>query len=184
MPKRNIALIGFRATGKSLVGAVLARQLGLRWVDMDELLTASFAMDIDRWVRTHGWQAFREAEARLLQDLAGRQQLVVATGGGVILRAENRKLLRERFWVFWLEASPETIHSRLVGDEKTAATRPPLTDLPLCEEIEHLLAERSSLYEAVCDLRLETDEVSAEQLGSHIRTYLSQKGFRTFPATV
>lgn len=172
MGKNNIALIGFRATGKSLVGALLAQQLGWRCVDMDTLLTASFAMDIDRWVRLHGWQAFREAESRLLDDLAGREKLVVATGGGVVLSARNRELLRNRFWVVWLEASPETIYLRLTRDEKTAATRPPLTELPLREEIEQLLAERVPLYEMINDLRLDTDGVSAEQLSSEIYAQL------------
>lgn len=175
MPKQNIALIGFRATGKSLVGALLAQQLAWRFVDMDESLTSSFAMDIDRWVRSHGWQAFREAESRLLHDLAEQENLVVATGGGVVLEAQNRKLLKDSFWVFWLEASPETVYLRLVQDEKTAATRPPLTELPLREEIEHLLAERAPLYEAVSDLRLVTDAVSASQLSTNIRAYLSGK---------
>lgn len=174
MPKRNIALVGFRATGKSLVGGLLAQQLGWQCVDMDELLTESFAMDIDRWVGAHGWQAFRAAESLLLGELAAQNKLVVATGGGVVLDASNRQLLQDGFWVFWLDAAAETIHSRLRGDEKTAAMRPPLTELSLREEIDHLLKERASLYEAVSDLRLVTDGVPPERLSSAISTYLEK----------
>ncbi len=160
----NIALIGFRATGKTTLGRMLADRLGWMFVDMDEELVSRFGMDIHNWVQEHGWDAFREAEAELLAELAGGTRQVVATGGGVVLRTENREQLRRHFQVVWLQASAETIHMRLAQDPKTASQRPPLTDLSLQEEISQLLAERTPLYEATCHFALMTDAEEAETL--------------------
>jgi len=167
--KENVALVGFRTTGKSLVGRALARKLHRTFVDMDAELVVSFGLDIDAWVRSHGWESFREEESRLLEELAGRRNLVVATGGGVVLKAGNRERLKNHFFVIWLQASPQTIHSRMVHDPKSAANRPPLTDLPLQKEIERLLLDRNPLYEEVADLTLRTDNASAVELTAEIR---------------
>jgi shikimate kinase len=160
----NIALIGFRASGKSLVGKLLAEELGLSFVDMDARLVASFGMGIDQWVSSHGWESFRQAESELLAGLAQEQRLVVATGGGVILRAPNRDLLKNHFLVVWLEASPETTYERMQSDPNTGTNRPAFTTLPLREEIRQILAERSALYRETAHIILETDDATPEQL--------------------
>ena len=160
---RSIALIGFRATGKSTVGQILAQELGRTFADMDERLVAVLGQDIQDWVRSHGWESFREAESDLLETLASVKEMVVSTGGGVIIRPSNREILRNRFLVVWLRASPETVHSRLTRDPKSEAFRPALTPLPLKEEIEHLLSERSPWYAETADLILETDVLSPRE---------------------
>ncbi|NSW86072.1 MAG: shikimate kinase [Syntrophobacteraceae bacterium] len=170
---RNIALIGFRATGKSTVGKMLAHRLGLVFLDMDEHLVASFGRDIDCYVRSRGWEAFRDEESRLLAALASRRGMVVATGGGVVLDPANRRILKEHFFVVWLTASPDIIHARLVNDPGTASNRPALTALPLREEIEHLLRERSSLYRESADLVLSTEDHSARDLTDILCSRLS-----------
>jgi shikimate kinase len=157
LPICNIALIGFRATGKTAVGQALATTLDWTFVDMDEQLTADFGTDIHTWVRQHGWDAFRDAEARLLGELANGQEQVVATGGGVVLHPVNRERLRQRFLVVWLQASAATIEARLAQDPKTATQRPPLTDLSWQDEITQLLAERTPLYAASAHMALATD---------------------------
>jgi shikimate kinase len=157
MTAKRIALVGFRATGKSCVGQVLARQLQWTFVDMDEALTAAFGQSIDAWVQAHGWEAFRQAEARLLRQLARQSRLVVATGGGVVIGAANRGQLKEHFFVVWLQASAQSIHTRLRQDPKTAAQRPPLTGLPLQQEITTLLREREPWYREVADLSVAAD---------------------------
>jgi shikimate kinase len=175
MKKRGIALIGFRTTGKSLTGSILAEQLAHVFVDMDDMLVASFGKDIDSWVGSHGWESFRKAESELLETLSKRENLVVATGGGVVLYERNRRTLRESFHVIWLRAAPETIYSRLISDPKTPANRPALTDLPLREEIERLLRDRSPLYAEAADLILETDKSSAEEVALQIREQLTEQ---------
>ncbi|GLI32682.1 shikimate kinase [Desulforhabdus amnigena] len=168
MKKGKIALIGFRATGKSLVGKILAMKTHWPLVDMDKELIASLGQDIDSYVRTYGWESFREAESKLLHALAERERLVVSTGGGVIERTVNREKLKEQFFVVWLRASPETIHARLLQDPETGANRPPLTHLPMENEIEEVLRRRAPLYEEIADLILDTDDASPEELVSRI----------------
>jgi shikimate kinase len=168
MGMRNIALIGFRATGKTAVGKALAEKLGRMFIDMDQHLMASAGRDIACWVRLDGLGSFRKAESELLEALAAKDGLVVATGGGVVLDPENRRLLRDRFLTVWLSALPETIYARITADVQTDATRPPLTDLPLKAEIEKLLAERAEFYARTADLELATDEVAVADLVSRI----------------
>lgn len=176
MKEKSITLIGFRATGKSLVGAILAQRLGWEFVDMDSELTAVFGMEISEWVSLHGWDAFRAAETRVLETLGDRERLVLSTGGGVVLSAENREFLRTHFFVVWLKASVETILTRLAGDPATGTNRPPLTDLPLRQEIEQVLQERSPLYEEAADMVLNADEASPEALINRILSRLFPGG--------
>ncbi len=168
MKKSKIALVGFRATGKSLIGRKLARSLDWNFVDMDDKLVASFGETIQSWVSRHGWDAFREREAELLARLGEDEKLVVATGGGVVLRPTNRKVLTENFHVVWLRARRSTILTRLSQDPRTAESRPPLTELSLEEEIGTLLEERKPLYEAVADLALDTDDGMPDDLVANL----------------
>lgn len=173
MTKTNIALIGFRATGKSLVGRTLASRLGRQFVDMDARLVESFGCDIKTWVQNHGWESFREAESKLLSNLAQLENTVVATGGGIIEREVNRSILKARFFVVWLQTSPAIIYSRLTNDLNTSSNRPPLTEMPMREEIEHLIRLRVPLYEDAADLVLRTDEQSPLSLSKAISDYLA-----------
>jgi shikimate kinase len=174
MPEKpNIALIGFRASGKSLLGKLLAQSLGLSFVDMDQRLIASFGKSIDQWVQSEGWESFRKAESELLGLLAREHGLVVATGGGVVLSASNRSLLKKHFFVIWLKATPETTHSRIIDDPNTGANRPAFTTLPLREEIEKVLAERSILYQETAHIALLTDDALPAQLISTVMHQLS-----------
>ena len=172
---RNIALTGFRATGKSSIGRLLARYLGWKFVDMDERLVESFGQDIESWVRLHGWESFREAESKLLKAMAGEAGLIVATGGGATLKAANRELLRNHFLVVWLKASADTIYTRLTRDPNTPSQRPPLTVLPLREEIEQLLLDRSRFYEETADLAIDTEGRPAQSLASELEKTLRQR---------
>jgi shikimate kinase len=170
--KTNIALIGFRASGKSLVGKLLAQQLRQAFVDMDETLVTVSGKSIAQWVQAEGWESFRQAESELLERLAQEPELVVATGGGVVLNSRNRDLLKDHFLVVWLKTSPETTHLRLLDDPATGANRPAFTTLPLREEIQNILAERSGLYEETAHLILETDDAPPSQLVSRILSHL------------
>lgn len=179
MQKSSIALVGFRATGKSHIGKHLAEALGWTFLDMDDRLAECFGKTIQEWVKCFGWEAFREEESRLLASLEGTASLVVATGGGVVLRQANREILRNRFLVVWLRAEKATILRRLAGDPKTASHRPALTDLAREAEIETLLSERKTLYEAVADLTLDTDELPPEGIVSRILAYAASVADRS-----
>ncbi len=174
MEGRNIAFIGFRATGKSTVGRILAEKLGRTFVDMDRHLTANFGRDISCWVKLRGWDSFRREESSLLRVLAGSRGIVVSTGGGIVLDPSNREILRKHFFVVWLTATARTIQCRLAGDSRTSGDRPPLTDLPLEQEIECLLRERACLYTECADLILATDESPEADLASTVRDHLAR----------
>lgn len=178
MKERNIALIGFRATGKSAVGRVLAHHLDRLFIDMDQYLTVSAGREIACWVRLEGWEGFRKAESELLKALSCRKGLVVATGGGIVLSPENRRLLKESFNTVWLSAAPDTVHGRIVSDPQTSATRPPLSDLPLKEEIEKLLLDREPLYAQSAGFKIDTDGKTIEEISRSLLEHLTSHGNR------
>jgi len=184
MTKSSIALIGFRATGKSSVGRALAARLGRPFKDLDAEITAVLGQDIQSWVRARGWESFRQLETELLLALAGQEGLVVACGGGVVAREQNRECLRQHFFVVWLHASLETIQRRLLEDPQGALSRPPLTELPLKEEIETLLRQRTPWYEEIADLVLNTDTVGPAELAEAIAVGYEKRRCRSSPPTL
>ncbi len=175
MKRRSIALIGFRATGKSTVGEILAARLGWSFIDMDRRLVGDAGCDIAAWVELHGWGAFRRAESGLLEVLRLRPNLVIATGGGIVLDRQNREALRRDFFTVWLKASRQTIGTRLNSDPDSPLSRPPLSNLAPEEEIAKILSEREPLYSKVADMAIDTEEklpaqIVAEITGSPIFT--------------
>jgi shikimate kinase/rhodanese-related sulfurtransferase len=152
--KERIALIGYRGSGKSTVARLLADRLGWSWVDADAVLEQRASSTIRDLFATEGEPAFRQREATLLVEFCTSPRLVIATGGGVILRADNRELLRCSAWVVWLDADAETLWRRLASDPASAARRPALTQAPSnsLAEIRELLTIREPLYRQCADL--------------------------------
>jgi shikimate kinase len=150
-----IFLIGYRGTGKSTVARLLAERLGWAWVDADALLEARHGRSIRQIFADEGEAGFREREAALLGELCGLRRHVVATGGGVVLRPQNRQRLREAGRVVWLTADPQTIWGRLQQDHTTAERRPALTVGGLAE-IEELLRVREPWYRACAHVTVDT----------------------------
>ena len=145
--KHNVYLIGFMGTGKSAVGRATSDRLGLRFVDMDDLIVARAGKPIPRIFAEDGEPAFRALERQVAQDLSGQHGLVVATGGGVILNPENMQNFYSSGLVICLSAHPNTILDRVEGD-----TNRPLLSGSRCDKIEKmrgLLDKRLSLYDAV-----------------------------------
>ena len=166
----NIVLIGYRGTGKSVVGKILAAQLGRRLVSTDEEIIRRAGKSIPDIVAAHGWEYFRDLETAVCQDLAGRDNLVIDTGGGAILRQENVKVLKNNGRLFWLTASVETIAARIGGDSQ----RPSLTGTKShVVEIRDVLSERTPKYQAAADQSIATDGRSVEELASTILTHMS-----------
>ena len=157
MNNQKIFLTGYRATGKSCVGRLLADRLGLDFTDMDKEITAREGRAINEMVAAHGWPYFRDLEQRLLRELAASPDAgVVATGGGAILHQEVWPEVMRAATVVWLTADVATICSRLRGDGLTASQRPSLTGNDVCDEIATVLAEREPLYRRWCHFSLDT----------------------------
>jgi shikimate kinase len=166
----NILLTGFRATGKSAVGTILARQLGYTFIDTDCLLTQRLGASIAEVVACHGWPYFRQAEDRLLRELPALMKTVVATGGGAIEHQDAWRHLRTCCFVVWLDARLDTISWRIAHDPLSTTQRPALTaSASAQEEIVQLLERRRPLYAAGADLRLATDDVAPAVLAERIR---------------
>jgi shikimate kinase len=166
----NIVLIGYRGTGKSVVGKILAAQLGRRLVSTDEEIIRRAGKSIPDIVAAHGWEYFRDLETAVCQDLAGRDNLVIDTGGGAILRQENVKVLKNNGRLVWLTASVETIAARIGGDSQ----RPSLTGTKShVVEIRDVLSERTPKYQAAADQLIPTDGRSVEELAKTILKHVS-----------
>lgn len=170
----NIYLVGYRCTGKSTVGKMLASRLDWPFVDADEYLEQRAGKSIKRIFEEEGEAHFRQLESRYLQELSARHNLVVATGGGVVLREENVKQMHNTGIVVLLEASPETVFDRLRSDPRTKFRRPSLTSKEPFEEIVELMERRAPLYSAAANIRFDTDVMSAEDVALAICDYLVQ----------
>lgn len=163
----NIVLIGYRGTGKSTVGRLLAARLGRELVSTDVEIVKRAKCTIPEIVAQHGWEYFRELESDICRELARRDQLVIDTGGGAILRAQNVEALKENGALFWLTASVETIAKR-IGDDNQ---RPSLTGAKsFVNEIQDVLRERTPSYQAAADHIITTDDRSINQLVEKLLT--------------
>ena len=157
----NIVLVGYRGTGKSTVGRLLAARLGRDLVSTDAEIVKRAQRTIPEIVAQDGWEYFRDLESDICRDLASRDQLVIDTGGGAILRAQNVEALKKNSTVEWLTASVETIAKRIGGDRQ----RPSLTGAnSFIDEIQDVLRERTPKYQAAADHSIATDDQSINQL--------------------
>lgn len=165
----NVVLIGYRGTGKSTVGKIVAARLGRELFSTDAEIVKSAEQTIPQIVEQHGWEYFRDLETKMCQDLAGKDGLVIDTGGGAILRPQNVEVLKRTGKLFWLTASVETIVKRIGSDTQ----RPSLTGTKsFIEEIQDVLRERIPKYQAAADHLIETEGKSVTQVADEILTRL------------
>ena len=160
----KVILIGFRATGKSTVGELLAERLGWSFVDLDGYLEKKLGKSIREVVEEGGWQAFREEERKAMREFAGKRNLVLSLGGGAVMHEAEMEALKEGALVVWLVASVETILERLSRDPRTATQRPALTEKAPEEEVRELLAAREPLYARFADLKFDTETLSPDEI--------------------
>lgn len=139
---RNLALVGFMGSGKTTVGRLVARELGLTFRDTDEAIEARAGRRISEIFSADGESAFRDLERAVLGELVGEEGLVIATGGGLVCQPGNMDLLKSGALVVCLWASPDTIWERV-----RTQTHRPLLQVPEPEaEIRRLLALREPFY--------------------------------------
>ena len=156
----HLALVGLMGAGKSEVGAAVAQRRNLRHLDLDVMVTGREGRSIGVLFEEQGESGFRDCEQAALADvLSLGQPIVLSTGGGVLERQPNRKLLSERATVIWLRARPETLAQR-VGD---GAGRPLLQDGEPVEVLRDLLQRRGPDYEAAADHVVDTDDLSVAE---------------------
>lgn len=176
-PKHKIILTGYRGTGKSSIGLMLAEQLKLDFIDMDELIEAREGCTIHDIVADKGWDYFRSVERDLLAELVCRKDVVIATGGGAILHQSIWNQLRQTGLVVWLTADIDTICQRIGSDKKSDDQRPSLTGDDILAEVASVLAERDPLYEKGSQLTIDTSDKDATRIATDIKKALDDDDF-------
>jgi shikimate kinase len=161
----NLVLIGYRGTGKSVVAAALARKLAMRAVSLDAEIEREAGLSIPEIVERHGWPRFRDLEAEITARFSALDNLILDTGGGVVLRERNVTNLAHNGRIFWLKASVETIVTRI----QDSTNRPSLTGArSFVEEIAEVLAERLPRYRAAAHHEIDTDRLSVDEVADTI----------------
>jgi shikimate kinase len=165
--------VGYRGTGKSTVGRLVAERLGWPFIDADRELEAMAGRSIAEIFAEEGEGRFRDLEASILSEVSKRPGVVLATGGGVVLREPNRKALKDFGRVIWLTAAPEVLANRLRDDR---GERPALTAAGTLAEIATVLETRVPLYREVAHAVVATDGRSAEEVAEAVLGCLGQGG--------
>ncbi len=179
----KIVLIGYRASGKSTVGRILAANLDIPFWDTDAMIEKNMGMPIKEIVALYGWDYFRAKESDTIKFLIQKKDCVVATGGGVVLFRENIDLLKQNVdllkqagVVIWLNAPLHDIIERLKKDAQQEGTRPQFTAGNIVQETIDIMRQRLPLYESAADYTVDTLDKNPEQIAGEINQYLLKSG--------
>lgn len=161
-------MIGPMGAGKSTIGRTLAKELKLEFFDTDEVIQQRAGADISWIFDIEGEGGFRRREQKVVEELTQKTNIVLATGGGVVLLPENRNALAGRGTVIYLRTSLEQQFERTKRDTK----RPLLQTNDLESRLEDLKEEREPLYEELADVSFETDKLTVKAVANNIIKYL------------
>ena len=161
---KNIILVGFMGTGKSTIGRSLSQILSYPVIDTDQLIEKQQGHSIPEIFEEEGEDAFRDMETALLRSLLNQSGHIISTGGGIIIREENRQLLRKMGYVIWLVASPEEIYNRTSRNNN----RPLLNNEDPAGTIRKLLETRIPLYKECAHLAIETNQLNFDEITTGI----------------
>lgn len=168
MSIHNIFLIGPMGAGKSTIGRALAKELQLDFYDSDEVIEERAGASIAWIFDIEGEEGFCKREQKVIEELTQKNNIVLATGGGVVMAAENRNLLASRGTVIYLKTSLQQQHERTKRDTK----RPLLQTKNLPELLKILDDEREPYYTALADISFETDKLTVKLVTKNIIKYL------------
>lgn len=157
--KKNIVLIGFMGTGKSEVGKELAKTLGYKFIDTDELIERRERIPVSEIFDKYGEPYFRKIESEIIKDVSVMENVVISTGGGAVIRPENRMNLKRNSITICLTASPEVIYERT----KDYDNRPLLKTDDTYMRIKELLKEREPYY-SEADIKIDTTQLEAQKV--------------------
>lgn len=161
--KNNIVLLGFMGCGKTTVGKLLAQKTGYTFIDADSYIEQRENMTVNEIFAAKGEAYFRAVETEVAEELSKKERLVIATGGGMVLKKENADFLRSTGFCVWLKVSPETVLERLKND----TTRPLLQREDKEAAVKELLSVREPLYAAAGDAEVCADR-DAEAIADSI----------------
>ncbi|UTY56691.1 bifunctional shikimate kinase/3-dehydroquinate synthase AroKB [Massilia sp. erpn] len=177
---QNVFLVGLMGAGKTTIGRILARKLGMRFVDSDHEIESRTGASIPLIFEIEGEQSFRRREAEVIRDLTAEEGIVLATGGGAILNPDNRAVLRERGTVIYLRASINSILARTSHDKN----RPLLQTADPRRKLEELMAQREPLYLEMADLVIDTGRPNVQSMVQIIMNQLDALACEAAPNCV
>ncbi len=168
----SLFLVGPMGAGKSTVGRLLAERLGFDFHDSDQEIEARTGATIPMIFDIEGEAGFRRREAQVIDELTQKPNIVLATGGGAVLRADNRKHLRSRGFVIYLHSDVDNLFERVRHDRK----RPLLQNDDPKGTLAEILRQREPLYREVADLVVQTEAVPVSNVVRRILTQLKEQG--------
>lgn len=169
-----LSLVGYRTSGKTTVGRLVAERLDRGFLDCDEYIEQRTGLTIAEIFQKCGESYFRELESQALENLTRRDGIVLATGGGAVLRYKNIQLLQRCGTVVHLAVSAEEAFKRMVKDPKSERTRPALTDLDLMAEIREHLRVRGPHYSTAAAFSVAVDGQNADAVARQILHHLAE----------
>lgn len=163
-----LILVGYRGSGKSTVGNLLAARLGRSFLDADTEIERQAGCSIAEIFESEGEPGFRAREVTVTQTLLECPSAVISTGGGAVLSGQLRRSMARAEAVIYLKITPATAHERIQRDAKSQTRRPALTNLPARQEIESIMSAREPLYQQSATLTIVADELSAAEIVDQI----------------
>jgi shikimate kinase len=158
--KRNVYLVGLMGAGKTTIAKVLAKRLAYQFVDSDHEIEARTGVSLPTIFEIEGEEGFRKREAQVIEDLSSLRGRVVATGGGAVLRAENRVNLQGSGLVIYLNVPLQTLCERTRHDKN----RPLLRVSDPLRKLKELHQQRDPLYRSIADLVVSGSRISAQSV--------------------
>ncbi len=161
----NLVLCGMMGAGKSTIGVKIAELTGRRWYDTDGVISDRYGKISDIF-EYYGEPHFRKLETEIVKELAEQDDLVISTGGGLVLKSENNAALQKNGKIVFLRASLKTLNQRLIVD----GTRPLLqaSTESISDRLARLLKERSPIYEHVADYIVDVDDKTPLEIAKEI----------------
>ena len=164
----NLYLIGYRGSGKSTVAPLLARLLGIDFVDTDQSIVDTSGELIAEIFETRGESGFRILESAAIKKFPAEAKQVISLGGGAPTNDSNRKWMKQNGKTAWLTAPPEILWGRICSDANSKSTRPDLSDQGGLAEVRELLAVRETVYRECADYTIDVSEWPPEQVAAKI----------------
>lgn len=166
----NILLIGMRGSGKTITGKILAKKLGMQFIDMDIYLEKKHGHKVREIVLEHGWEHFRQIESEACREISKEKNTVISSGGGIVLDRKNIELFQKYSIIFFLKADPKVLSRRI----RTDKNRPELSTQPtLIGELGKVWNDRKDKYYTNTDFIIKTTRISPKRAADEIMEKIS-----------
>ena len=165
---KNIVLIGMSGVGKSTVGKYISKEMNMDFLDTDDIIVSNMGKDIDYIFSTYGEKYFRELEKMIINILSKKKNIVISTGGGIILNPINVEKLKKNGIIYFLKGSVETLYHNINLSKDSKEQRPLLDENNLKNSIEKIYNKRENLYLSSGDYIIYVDGKNVEEIGDEI----------------